>query len=123
MAVCGYADVHLIESDTKKITFLREVARITSANVQIHHTRMEHLSLESVAVVTSRACASLSELFRYAQNYVSRETQCYFHKGKNSNKELLDSQSEWLFDYSVHPSITDASASILRIANLRMRPN
>ena len=122
MAIAGMANVHLIESDTKKIIFLKEVARLTHTDVSIHHMRIEEATIDNVKLIFSRACSSLSQLLSYSQNYVSRETKCLFHKGKNYSKELLDSQSDWLFDYSVYPSITDAQGSILQVTNLRMRP-
>lgn len=122
MAIAGMSDLHLIESDTKKTIFLKEVARVTATHIHIHNKRIEGVDINNVQLVFSRACASLSQLFSYSQKYVSRETICIFHKGKNYQKELLDSGDEWLFDYSVHPSITDVQGGILQVKNLRMRP-
>jgi len=121
LAIAGAGDMHLIESDGKKVMFLKEVARITNTPVTIHHGRIEEVKLDHVANIFSRACSSLSTLFALSEKYVSRETICTFHKGKNSSKELLDSEVEWLFDYSIHPSLTDTEGRILQITNLRKK--
>ena len=43
LAIMGHQKIHLVESDQKKCTFLREVAMLTDVNVQIHNTRIENL--------------------------------------------------------------------------------
>ena len=121
LAIAGATDMHLLESDGKKITFLKEVARITNTSVNIHQGRIEEIAIDGTELILSRACSSLANLFSYSSRYVSRETKCLFHKGKNYPQELLDSQSEWLFDYSVHPSVTDAQGGILEVTYLRKR--
>src|SRR5581483_814556 len=91
LAIAGAGRMHLIESDAKKVTFLREVARITETLVIIHHQRIEEAKIDHVKHIFSRACAPLPELFSYASRYISEDAICYFHKGKNYAKELLDS--------------------------------
>lgn len=118
LAIAGAGNMHLIESDGKKIIFLKEVARITKTPVTIHHKRIEECELDHVDVILARACSSLSDLFMLSEKYVSRETVCYFHKGKNYPKELLDAKREWLFDYVVIPSVTDTQGAILEVRNL-----
>ena len=122
LAILGASDMHLIESDGKKVVFLKEVARLTQTPITIHQNRIEELSIANVETIFSRACSPLSTLFSYAENYVSRETICLFHKGKNCSKELLDSQLEWLFDCSIHPSITESQSGIVEVTNLRKKP-
>ncbi len=118
LAIAGAGDMHLIESDMKKVMFLREVARITNTKVTIHHQRIERASIQNVSIIYSRACSSLSELFSYASTYVSRETICYFHKGKNYSKEILDANGDWLFDYTSYPSVTDAQGTLVKVEHL-----
>ena len=121
LAISGNTNIHLIESDSKKILFLREVARITKTNVIIHHDRIENVELKNVGMVISRACAPLTKLFSYSANFVSHETICLFHKGKNYSKDSEDAKNDWEFESVVLPSIADTEGVVLKITNLRKR--
>ena len=53
-------NVHLVESDQKKCSFLKTVSRETKTPVEIHNSRIETVSREtSPDIVTARALASL----------------------------------------------------------------
>jgi 16S rRNA (guanine527-N7)-methyltransferase len=121
LAIAGVSDMHLVESDAKKITFLKEVARITKTNVSIHHGRIEQQNFSDVNVILSRACSALEKLFVFSSPFVSHGTTCLFHKGKNYSTELEDANEQWDFDSTVIPSVTDAQGVILKISNLRKR--
>jgi 16S rRNA (guanine527-N7)-methyltransferase len=121
LAILGYKNIHLIESDAKKITFLREVARITNTSVSIHHGRVENILIDNISFILSRACAPLDQLFSYSKNFVSHETICLFHKGKNYSKDIEDAKLHWLFEAGVFPSIVDTESVVLKIINLRKR--
>ena len=121
LAVVGYQNVHLVESDTRKVAFLREVARITGAKVTIHNCRIEDAELPKIDVITARACASLDKLLRLIAKNVSRETVFLFHKGKNYNTELEEASVNWQYVVSVTPSIVDLQGVILKISDLEKR--
>lgn len=121
LAVMGYGNIHLIESDKRKGAFLREAARVTGANVAIHNCRIEDVVLPEVGVVTSRACASLNKLLHLVENKVSRETIYLFHKGKNYSMELEDAKKHWDFDFVVIPSVSDMHGVVVQVSNLQKR--
>jgi 16S rRNA (guanine527-N7)-methyltransferase len=121
LAIAGASDMHLVESDGKKITFLKEVARLTKTPVCIHHTRIENKPIASANIITSRACASLEKLIGYASFYISHGTICLFHKGKNYITEIEDAKKTWHFDYTITPSVTDTSGVILTLRHIRER--
>jgi len=121
LAIVGATDMHLVESDTRKISFLREVARVTSTKVEIHHCRIENCPVEKVDIIVSRACSDLDTLLSFSDRYVSHETICLFHKGKNYSKDIVDANIHWLFDYDVVPSVTDTQGVILKLAHFRKR--
>lgn len=121
MAMMGCSDVHLVESDTKKILFLREVARITDTIISIHHARIEDEPTSPGDIILSRALSSLDSLLSLSSPYVSHETICLFHKGKNYSKEIEDAKSHWQFDCDVIPSITDTQSAILKLTTIRKR--
>ncbi len=121
IAIAGASNVHLIESDTKKILFLREVARITNTSVTIHHARMEDAVTDSADIIVSRACSPLASLLSLASHYVSHETICLFHKGKNYSKELEDALLHWNFSHETITSVTDTQSAILKLTAIQKR--
>ncbi len=120
LAILGVGEVHLVESDKKKCIFLREVSRETNANVKIHNDRIERLSIKT-DIITSRACADVSQLFSWSENFVSCETKCLFHKGRNYSIEYDKAKKEWEFDSLIHPSVVDADSIILECSHIIRR--
>lgn len=112
-------EVHLVESDVRKCVFLKEVARLTDAKAIVHQKRIEQTPVSDVDIILSRACADLTKLLSWSSSYVSHETICLFHKGKNYAKEIEDAKAAWQFDHEVFPSITDAHSAIVRISHIK----
>lgn len=129
IAIAGAGNVHLIESDGKKVQFLKEVARITKTRITIHHARIEDKPTSTGDIIISRACSPLDKLLSHSSHYVSHETICLFHKGKNYSKELEEANAHWNFQYIVLPSITDTldtdnqQGVILKLTNVSERAN
>ncbi len=121
LAISGYKNVTLIESDAKKITFLREAARVTGAAVSLAHSRIEENILPPQNFVLARACSELSALLAYAFPFLSHETTCLFHKGKNYSKEIEEANEDWQFDHAVIPSLTSDQGVIVKLSNVRKR--
>jgi 16S rRNA (guanine527-N7)-methyltransferase len=121
LAVAGYQNVHLVESDKRKAAFLREVARVTDAKVSIHNCRIEEIELPKVDIFTSRACAPLDKLLNLIANKVPRETICLFHKGKNYSIEHDEASLNWQYDMMATPSIADSQGVIMKISNLQKK--
>lgn len=125
LAIYGYKNIHLIESDARKVAFLREVARITNTAISIHHCRIENNPIEQVGIFVSRACAPLDKLLHLIYSSqdtaktVSRETICLFHKGKNYSIENKDALLNWQYDMVATPSIVDSQSVILKLSNIR----
>lgn len=121
LAIIGATDIHLIESDLKKIIFLREVARITDTKITIHHCRMEERPIDRADIILSRACASLDALLSLASFYISHGTFCLFHKGKNYSNEIEDANEHWSFHPTIFPSVTDTQGVILKLEHIERR--
>ena len=116
LAILDIFDVHLIESDLRKATFLREVSRETNTPVTIHDDRVEDVSIENLNVVTARALAPLKDLLRMA--HYLKSPRCIFLKGEKTEEEIEKAKKEWNFDLSMHTSITDFRSKVLIINNL-----
>ncbi|CAK0741143.1 Ribosomal RNA small subunit methyltransferase G [uncultured Gammaproteobacteria bacterium] len=121
LAILGVPEVHLVESDTRKAAFLREVAVATAAPVTVHPVRIEALGPLIADVVTARALAPLTRLLEYAQPLVGEHGLCLFPKGQSVEEELTVAQRNWNMHCDRVESITDPSARILRISNLVRR--
>ena len=114
-------DIHLVESDQKKCSFLRTVSRETNTSISIHNERIESVSCETVPdVVTARALASLIDLFSYCEMWIKNNTQIQlvFPKGERADEELALLSKDWQYDYCTHQSKTDPNAKILVFSNI-----
>ena len=112
------ARFELVESDTRKCAFLREVARQTGTNIRVHNTRIEALEPANADIVSARALAPLPKLLGWAHRHVKQDGICLLQKGANHLMELETARSDWQMDVEVQPSVTEADSVILRIRNL-----
>ena len=114
--------VALIESDTRKSAFLREVARQTGIAVDILSTSIESAAtqskLQAPDVVTARALAPLDKLLHFAAPLSSPRTVGLFLKGREAAKEVEAAQKMWVFNSELIPSRTEAGAHIVRVGAL-----
>lgn len=111
-------DITLIESDSRKATFLREAARQLDVNVRVLNTRIESVPPLAANVLSARALGSLSELCHFACRHICEGGVALFPKGANHAEEVSEALTEWSFDLKVHPSKTDAAAAILELRNI-----
>jgi 16S rRNA (guanine527-N7)-methyltransferase len=119
LAIAGVADVHLIEADSRKATFLAEVARLTETEVTLHTQRIEHVSPLVAGVVTARALAPLPALLGHAARFSGPSTVGLFHKGRDWRRELTLAREAWTMDTRCEPSTADPESVIMRVENLR----
>ena len=120
---CPNISVHLIESDTKKCSFLSTISRETNTPVLIHNRRIESVDkLEDIKpdVITARALASLSELLTLTAQWWDNNPQItlIFPKGAKANEEIIEAQKSFRFHVESTPSQTDKMAQILVLRNI-----
>ena len=115
LAILGVADVHLVEADTRKAAFLREVSRETRTPVAIHAGRSEAVTPFVADVVTARAVAPLPRLLRLAARFAGPDTTYLFHKGQHIERELTEATKNRRLPTDIIRSLTDPSAAIVRI--------
>jgi 16S rRNA (guanine527-N7)-methyltransferase len=113
--------VTLHEATTKKCDFLQAAAERMGVAVTIQNARLEDLPCHPFDVVTARALAPLSQLLRYAQNFVRPNSVCLFLKGQNVGVELTEAHKYWNIKASQVPSQTDPSAAIVVVRELGPR--
>ncbi len=118
LAILGVAEVHLIESDQRKATFLREVARATGTPVTVHAKRIEQVAPFPADVVSARALAPLGDLLGFAAPFLHPDSLCLFPKGQMAEDELTAASRTWNINVDRIQSVTDPSATILRISQV-----
>lgn len=121
---CPDIQVHLIESDTKKCSFLSTVSRETNTPVIIHNQRIESVDTPSDTkpdVITARALASLAELLDLTSPWWTDNPQItlIFPKGAKAKEEVVEAQKKYGFEVVSHPSVTDENAQILVIGKVK----
>lgn len=121
LAMLGVKDVHLVESDVRKATFLREVSRETKTPVTIHDIRVEDCKIPNIDVVSARALAPLPDLLKHMDSLRTQGHDCYglFAKGLQSQDEIDKARKKWDFTVESFQSETDLSGKILRIRDLQ----
>ncbi len=115
---------HLIESDTRKASFLREAARITDAAAEVYAERVESAAKRIAAeihMVTARAFAPLPKLLELASPFFEHGAKAVFLKSQDIDEELTTAAKSWNVDYQLRHSLTDPRGRILTIAKAERR--
>jgi len=118
LAIMTGMEVHLIESDLRKCLFMREVIRVTGANVTVHNKRIEKVDDIKTDVISARALASLSKLLDYANPFLKEDTICIFPKGKRFEEELTELKYVWYIKEHRVTSVTDDEGVVLVIRGI-----
>ena len=121
--------VTLVESDSRKAAFLREVIREAqfsgSVMVDIAVSRIESIANQArvghVDVVSARALAPLPKLLGLAGPFFRAGTVGLFLKGRDVEAEMAVAKQKFAFDEELEPSITDPEAKIVVVRHLASR--
>lgn len=114
-------DVHLIESDQKKCSFMKAVSRETGTKVTVHNCRIEAFEGDIFPdIITARALADLTKLFDYCREWIAQNPHLclIFLKGQRANEELALVGKQWSFDVETFNSQTENGAKILKFTNI-----
>ena len=110
--------VTLVESDTRKCAFLRNVIRETGVSAVVINDRVENIPPLCADVLSARALADLSNLLEYASHHLTKPGMAIFPKGESWAKELAHAQRTWNFDYQLVKSKTETGPVILNITGI-----
>jgi len=122
LAATTKAEIHMFESNGKKVSFLQEALRKMGVKAQVHRTRLEQnlapVDMPEVQAVTARAFAPLGELLGYASPFMARGAPGLFHKGQDIDTELTEAAKAWTITYQKHSSLTDSQSVILEVKEI-----
>tara|TARA_B100001123_G_C15268525_1_gene1009343 strand:+ start:108 stop:722 length:615 start_codon:yes stop_codon:yes gene_type:complete len=118
LAIMGYKNVSVVDSNNKKINFIKGVQKKLNLNLKVFLSRIEKIEKKSYEYLTSRALAKLNKLFTYSQNLSNKDTVLIFLKGKTVNDEINEAKMNWVFDFETKQSYSDPRGKILIVKNL-----
>jgi 16S rRNA (guanine527-N7)-methyltransferase len=110
--------ISLVESDTRKSAFLRQVVRETGIKATIIADRIENLSSLQATVISARALAPLSLLLEHMRHHAADGAIGLFPKGTQWQQDLNEALCYWKFSHTIYPSGTDSDGVVLRIEDL-----
>jgi 16S rRNA (guanine527-N7)-methyltransferase len=120
----SHAVVHLVESNLRKIAFLREAVRVTGAPAVVHGIRIEQFTETFRGppdVVTARALAPLNQLLTQSVSLLKTGTMGLFPKGRDVAGELTEASKCWNMQVNLAPSRTSPDGRIVIIRALERR--
>ena len=123
---CALADmpdvrIHLVETNIKKIAFLREAVRTTGVPAVVHAARIEDFVAsppEAMDAVVARALAPLPKLLGLAAPLLRSGAVGLFPKGQDVAAELTEASKSWNVQVSLTQSLTDPKAQIVVVREL-----
>lgn len=108
----------LVESDARKVQFLRACSREIGLNINVVNKRIEEAEIIDCDVVSARALANLTKLIDLSQPMLAPTGVLLAMKGSGAHSEILSAQQEWRFECSSFQSKTNEQASILEIKSI-----
>ena len=91
-----FAQVHCVESDGRKCSFLRAVANDLSLPVKVHNVRAETLSSNDfgeIDVVTARAFSSMQRIWELSEKFVQSGATLALPRGESSRSEIVSAEA------------------------------
>lgn len=115
LAILTSHNIHLVESDSRKIAFLRTALRKVGAKATLHHARIEALPFLEIDIITARAVAPIEKLMILTKAQHHHRLQYLFLKGRTAKQELTPLPNCRKLAVELHPSVTDKQAAIIHL--------
>ena len=115
LAIEGFKNVSLIESDTRKTTFLQQIKLAYDLkSLSIKNDRVENIS-EKADIIVCRAFAPLIKVFDFSNNIISDSTEFILLKSENYKEEIKEAQKKYIFNCEIKESNISKKTYILLI--------
>jgi 16S rRNA (guanine527-N7)-methyltransferase len=99
--------VHLVESNQRKVAFLRAANRAEGTNAVVHAGRIEDVIAgwnTPIDAISARALAPFATLCAWIEPLVRSGVPAFLHKGDDFASEREDASLRWTLDLVEHPS-------------------
>jgi 16S rRNA (guanine527-N7)-methyltransferase len=119
------AEVHLVESDRRKCSFLRAVIAATGTRAFVHPVRIETLEANDIPPVdslTARALAPFPKLVDLSKAWLKAGVVGLFPRGRGGQAELRAYLPRSEFAIECIQSLTDPHGSIFRVRSAAASP-
>tara|TARA_B110001450_G_scaffold202703_1_gene191976 strand:+ start:23 stop:664 length:642 start_codon:yes stop_codon:yes gene_type:complete len=115
------AKVHLYEKSYHKSTFLRQVSRNLKLNTEVIQKNIfEAQNLQSDTIM-ARAFKPLPVILDLVYENFTNYKNLILFMGKNGEKVLEETLTNWIFDFEKKESITSKGSFILNIKNIKKK--
>lgn len=118
LAINNFKNVSLIDSNLKKILFIKMVSSKLNIRVKVYHQRIESLINKKFDYLVSRAVTNLNKLFYYSQAFLNKNSILIFLKGKSIKDEIQIANKQWEFTHSLYQSNSNRCGKIIIVKNL-----
>ena len=118
LSILGVDNITMVESDSRKVAFLKEVKMRLNLPINIICQRVENVDLKDFNLITSRGFASLDKTFTLIYPNLNKNHKLLLLKGKNYMSEISDAKANWSFDYKIFASIVEQESVIIEIENI-----
>jgi 16S rRNA (guanine527-N7)-methyltransferase len=108
----------LIESDQRKVVFLRTAIRDLGLAASVHADRIEDVPPIGADVVSARALGSLPILLPLVARHMNPAGVAILHKGRQVRSEIDEARQNWRFELEEKPSLTDPDARLLLLRRI-----
>jgi 16S rRNA (guanine527-N7)-methyltransferase len=119
------AQVHLVESSSRKAAFLSQAICQLGVPGKVHAARIENV-VDSLAghanVVTARALAPLTTLLGLSYGLIAAGAVGLFPKGQDVEAELIAASRDWDMQPELVQSRTEPRARIVKLVRVARRP-
>jgi 16S rRNA (guanine527-N7)-methyltransferase len=112
--------VIMVEPRARRAEFLTRVASAFGITTQVHACKIEAFAIDRpAAIVSARAVAALSDLFKSAEHCTDSSTVWLLPKGRSAQSEVEATRAKWQGVFHVEPSITQPESGIVIARKVR----
>ena len=121
LAILGYTNITMVDSKTKKISFVEHALSKLNLQAKTVNERLENIDLPQFSFITSRALAPLNRLINYSLVFSNKNTTLVFLKGRNVKSEIIEAKKKYFFNYKTQKSKSSGGGVIIIIKDFKKK--
>jgi len=119
LSIMGLGLATMVEANGRKCTFMKHVARETAAPLMVLDQRIESVEPEQFDIITSRACAKITQLLDWSAPFLAPNSEIWLLKGASAEDELTQATALWNMTVERFDSRTSQEGVILRLSGIK----